>query len=981
MWSLLGDDDSAGTGQTPDTGTGGGTATGGTGNPDTGTGGGTLGFMPLQAADIFDAVTLYRDCEASPQDCCVEGLEFVELTSSRDVYFSTGSAECVAAGEGDDVVFLQSSSPAALLLGAGNDTAMDGPQNDLIISGSGNDTINGYGGTNVFLAGAGNDTVTAANGDNIVVPGPGADTVSLGTGDDHVYIFDACEVEWGERLAGGTGHDVLHTPLSLEELAAKGVTVHSFEEIIIESQPCRSECARPSCGDNGTCTQKNGEASCSCESGWAGDDCQTEFDGIPVDSAAGVAPSVIAAFSKYNGENVRYVSPHDPFPEHSGLPPGVILPVALGGSDSGGDSGGVQDSAPCNQHYAPKNSIFRVTKFVGGTDGVANPNTEAAIVLTIEPNLRIRQYVGNDCSGQTCPSAELDFSLHTTPTTVAQLHIDILESDPGPSKYDDDELDIDLTLDVATGQGVGSWRSIRGGDSGNIPAGTTCVKTKRGFEICWQIESFVRPRFCPSITAEYLDSGVGESVLPNRGKQLVNAPFAMSKVVIHSGAEMLGCFEGYLDKDGCIPEGKDFPAHFYDDQEISGKPLTITTEVFAILCKDSTGQDCSCDKTADPNCKDPGAKFHIGRGQLYPEKTGEVIVPRLCRTRSEDPSFSVADHCKEVSDLSPPVVAQQVNEVIGINSAESAIIGLVGSLLAEEANGKELEIENSFSKSGRPYEIYVENFCGESLKKGTASTMDDWMCLQPARDGGVSDSQYKYIAAHELGHVVMGRFGPNTYPQGDGTSYNYEGSSFWGCRHIDILLDGNNEHCMQGIEYSQKAQSEGFAQYFAAKALNPTDGSSCAYNYAKAMLMNSCVPGAGSCNEIAPGQFYNAAPVPLDCNSGPIKHRNADPNLNGRIAIAPWEASTGTEWDWMLFYRALDVELNWTIAQIFEVYTNAYSQYGVSFDGAPVVPAANRRGPASSLVDSVNTVMGSFASQQFSDFGDKYGVSRETTPR
>ncbi len=193
----------------------------------------------------LDYVTLETDCNLDPGSCCPEGSTVVELTDGADVHASAVPDRCIVARSGSDTVAVQSSGASALLLGAGDDVAMDGPGDDLIFGGLGRDTINAYGGTNLVFGGLGNDVIATANGNNTVIPGPGTDTVAMGTGDDTLYIFDECELGWGEQFDGGVGTDTLVTPLSVAELWARGVMVANFENIVIEQNSCRSECGPP----------------------------------------------------------------------------------------------------------------------------------------------------------------------------------------------------------------------------------------------------------------------------------------------------------------------------------------------------------------------------------------------------------------------------------------------------------------------------------------------------------------------------------------------------------------------------------------------------------------------------------------------------------------------------------------------------------------------------------------------------------------
>jgi len=60
------------------------------------------------------------------------------------------------------------------------------------------------------------------------------------------YIFDKCEVDGGENISGGTGHDTLVIPAPLAEMQALGLNVTGFEEIVVLPMSCYSECRVPS---------------------------------------------------------------------------------------------------------------------------------------------------------------------------------------------------------------------------------------------------------------------------------------------------------------------------------------------------------------------------------------------------------------------------------------------------------------------------------------------------------------------------------------------------------------------------------------------------------------------------------------------------------------------------------------------------------------------------------------------------------------
>jgi hypothetical protein len=146
----------------------------------------------------------------------------------------------------------------------------------LIPGGSGNDIIDTGAGNDLVYGRAGDDVMDSGDGDDLVDAGPGIDNVFAGDGNDRVVIHNLCEVGEGEVLDGGPGTDTLVTPVPLAELTQMGVTVRNFETIRVDASSCESECvAKPLCSGNGICTGSSpaGGVACSCNVGWAGEDC------------------------------------------------------------------------------------------------------------------------------------------------------------------------------------------------------------------------------------------------------------------------------------------------------------------------------------------------------------------------------------------------------------------------------------------------------------------------------------------------------------------------------------------------------------------------------------------------------------------------------------------------------------------------------------------------------------------------------------
>jgi len=198
---------------------------------------------------------------------------------------------------------------------------------------------------------------------------------------------------------------------------------------------------------------------------------------------------------------------------------------------------------------------------------------------------------------------------------------------------------------------------------------------------------------------------------------------------------------------------------------------------------------------------------------------------------------------------------------------------------------------------------------------------------------------FKYVTAHELGHVVQQAFlggrtsegylfdcpesdDPNVPPPDCALLGRLDGGRLidpagmdplCGCQHVPGT---NSRHCLQSVERTHMAQTEGYGQYFAAKVWNGTPGTQCLFNYYKEFLETTDSPCRGAaCRPFAAPlgdtrQFHvNEVPIPFDCNA-PRKWRNAhgcgvDP-LNPTAMPNTFAQGVGTEYDWMTFLRGLE---------------------------------------------------------------------------
>jgi hypothetical protein len=182
--------------------------------------------------------------------CCADGATLVDLDERGSVYAGRRAGECVLGTTASDTVSL-SGGDSALFGGPGSDTISVGAGAYEVRAGDGDDVVAAHGGGVTLWGNAGDDVLFVGHGDNQVIPGAGLDTVSLGHGDNTIVILDVCEIEEGEQIEAGDGHDVLVAPVGAEELAALGLALEGIDEIVVDaSRGCASECrlVSESCG-------------------------------------------------------------------------------------------------------------------------------------------------------------------------------------------------------------------------------------------------------------------------------------------------------------------------------------------------------------------------------------------------------------------------------------------------------------------------------------------------------------------------------------------------------------------------------------------------------------------------------------------------------------------------------------------------------------------------------------------------------------
>jgi RHS repeat-associated protein len=232
--------------------------------------------------------------------CCSAGASVVTLTSGADTRSNAAANTCVVGLAGNDA--LSSSAPGATLVGgAGDDTittaqfssgASSAPVR--VFGGSGNDNISGWFDGAQIYGGPGDDKISAGPGSVLIAPGGGVDDVSSGDGDDTFVLYSECEATPGKKLLAGGGFDTLISPLSIDQLRARGLTVEGFENVIIRSDACKSDCtAKPACAVGTQCADRDGHAVCGASTGSSCQTCNDCASGLSCTSGTCQDPCVV----------------------------------------------------------------------------------------------------------------------------------------------------------------------------------------------------------------------------------------------------------------------------------------------------------------------------------------------------------------------------------------------------------------------------------------------------------------------------------------------------------------------------------------------------------------------------------------------------------------------------------------------------------------------------------------------------------------
>jgi hypothetical protein len=411
------------------------------------------------------------------------------------------------------------------------------------------------------------------------------------------------------------------------------------------------------------------------------------------------------------------------------------------------------------------------------------------------------------------------------------------------------------------------------------------------------------PQICATWRADYVDEGTGEDVLgrdiaevlggqqdgPDRGLEY-EASFAQAKLSL-SSASGATVWTGYLDAEGCIPQGELQARglnlqYFMSQAVVTADPLWIRLEVISQFEREGVHWNVALVSPGYRSFDDPPV-YDVGAKQKFLQP----FVMALEQTKGD------LAHFAQTSDgwfVPPPILVFNDGSLDDITRVSAT----VSRILRTQDHG---------IAPGDPYLVLANDGC-PSPSLSTDSCFHptyDTLFIGPATNGLPSQSHWKFITAHEAGHFIqnraIGSVGNNVSytfrcTQSDGTVVTQndpcDAPSLCKCDHVAAA---NGLHCLQSLETQGKAQQEGFAQYYSSKIWNEPDLGGCGFGYYKEFLWPSgqCPPGK-TCTP-APGGERDDPPVAVSCKA-PALWRN-------RHCGVP---SMATEFDWMSYLWNLD---------------------------------------------------------------------------
>jgi len=547
---------------------------------------------------------------------------------------------------------------------------------------------------------------------------------------------------------------------------------------------------------------------------------------------------------------------------------------------------------------------------ISGSDAVCGPR-QLSVNVFVNGVGELRNFPG--CTNPAACGSPGTFEVYQVPIPVSQasvpIVIDISErDDPLCGGGDDHILTANLTADLNTGNingGLITFKSDGSVDQSTFLVATTSVTGLDGFGVSFRIET-TPTRICSTWPAAFVDSGFGESGLPGLGPQ--RAPASFASVVLKKGTSVLTAAGQALDAEGCLD------VHTF----AAPGPGGWTLEQTSVLRRGGATVDV---RRVAPGFRSqpPSSNFDLG---LKFANSSALTVSTVVRPGAST-TIGARPH---VSGLDAEDVARS-----------AAVVGRAlraGLPLA----------------AGSTVTVFAGDGCNSPGLATDSCASGSILFVGPATAGLPPQSQWKFIVAHEFGHVLQAVAAADA--RGEGYPIINGLPDVCECRHVTVA---NQYHCLQSLEQPGDVRKEGFAQFIAARTFNDVTDPNPTFVYYKEFLVPTCPAGA-TCTPFN-GGFSQFPPVGMSA-SRPALWRNR--NCAGTPSLA-------TEFDWMNFYWnvTLPAPNSVSVEQLFAV------------DRAQGTTIAGN----DAFLALAATVMPMAQAVAFQVAGDRFGVSSDTSVR
>jgi hypothetical protein len=350
-------------------------------------------------------------------------------------------------------------------------------------------------------------------------------------------------------------------------------------------------------------------------------------------------------------------------------------------------------------------------------------------------------------------------------------------------------------------------------------------------------------RFCFNWVAKYTDSGFGEAYLaPPTAQGWTVEPGRFVRAMVLEGPSPHPLFKGWLDESGCTPL-----------LQLAG------TGIYHFVVSTRLKKD--------------DVIIRIG-----------ATTPNLDYV---DEGHTTHSFSKTASNLNPVTFTPR-------RIAGAPMYDQIGAVVSRAL----ITPENGFSQGNVWLHVKSESDCqptSGASAAGDPQSKKGWGQFCP------KSTSYKYVIAHELGHIVQGL--DAGLPLLIHKQWETDGApSACGCAHV---TSSNQFHCLQSRENTGVAHVEGFAHLYAAKVMNDLSPTSCTFVYYKEFWDNGTI--------LLP-------PIPKDCTEKVTW-----------METQCLQAARGVEWDWNNFLWAIHTAPQSdrsSLSDLFGIYKEACAPAG-----------------------------------------------------